>query len=220
MRGRIFFKLPDFIADDDPTAGSEDAGEKPDVTPDNETDDKDETPEEKLISQAELDRIVQKRLKRQEDQLKKQYADYDKIKEEAESFRKLQDEKSTDAERWEKEREKFLSDLRERDEKLSKLERNNLIADLATDRGLPKSLWKRVSGDSEDDIAEDIDSLIKDLGLGDKPKDEGGGKTPRARKALHGGGGEGEDPDPDTDELVSRIPRGPQLRIDKPRSYK
>ena len=47
----------------------------------------------KLISQTELDRILQKRLKRQEDQLLKKYADYDKRVEESEGFRKLQDEK-------------------------------------------------------------------------------------------------------------------------------
>lgn len=212
--------MPDFIADDDSAAESDDAGGKPDSKPDNETvDDKEDQLEEKLISQAELDRILTKRLKRQEDQFKKQYADYDKAKEDAESFRKLQDEKSTDAERWEKERQKFVADLQERDEKLTKLERSNLIADLATERGLPKSFWKRVAGDSEEDIAEDIDSIVKDLNLG-APKDEGGGRTPGNKKSLHGGGGESEDPDPDTDELVSRIPRGPQLRIDKPRSHK
>lgn len=208
-----------FVADDDPIVESEDAGDKPDVTPDNETGGKEDSPDEKLITQAELDRILQKRLKRQEEQLKKQYADYDQKAADAEAYRKLQDEKSTDAERWEKERQKFLTDLQERDEKLTKLERNNLIADLATDRGLPKSLWKRVTGDSEDDIADDIDSLIKDLKLDDKPA-EGGGKTPGNKKSLHGGGGKDEDPDPDTDELVSRIPRGPQLRIDKPRTHK
>lgn len=176
--------------------------------------------DEKFISQKELDRILQKRLKRQEDQLRKKYADYDERLAESESFRKLQEEKATDAERWEKERERLLSSLQERDTELTKLQRQNLIADLASERGLPKSFWKRVQGETEEEIAEDMDSIVKDLGL-DK---SGAGKetTPKAVKktAVYGGGGETEDPEPDTDFIVSKIPRGPQIRVDKPRAFK
>ena len=176
--------------------------------------------EEKFISQKELDRILQKRLKRQEDQLLKKYADYDQRVSESENFRKIQDEKSTDSERWEKERDQLLSSLKERDEKLTRLERENLIADLASEKGLPKGFWKRVQGDDADEIAEDMDSIIKDLGI---KADRGSSKdkTPSTPKgAFYGGGGETEDPDPDTDSIVSKIPRGPQIRVDKPRAYK
>jgi hypothetical protein len=38
--------------------------------------------------------------------------------------------------------------------------------------------------------------------------------------AVYGGGGVTEDPEPDTDAIVARIPRGPQIRVEKPRSYK
>ncbi|MFM8798890.1 MAG: hypothetical protein ACKODT_08030 [Fluviibacter sp.] len=177
--------------------------------------------DEKFISQRELDRILQKRLKRQEDQLLKKYSDYEQRVSDSEAFRKLQDEKATDAERWEKEREKLNALLKERDEKLTTLERSNLIADLASERGLPKSFWKRVQGSTEEEIAEDMDSIIKDLGLDVTP---GEGKTtpkPAGRKAaVYGGGGVTEDPEPDTDAIVARIPRGPQIRVERPRSYK
>jgi hypothetical protein len=174
-----------------------------------------EQAEEKLISQKELDRILQKRLKRQEDQLVKKYSDYEQRVADSEAFRKLQDEKATDAQRWEKERNQLLSSLQERDEKLTKLERSNLIADLASERGLPKSFWKRVQGDNEEEIAEDMDSIIKDLGL-DKDREVSKEKTPSARKksTVYGGGGDTEEPDPDTDSIVARIPRGPQIRVD------
>lgn len=177
--------------------------------------------DEKFISQKELDRILQKRLKRQEDQLLKKYADYDQRVSESENFRKIQDEKSTDSERWEKERDQLLSSLKERDEKLTKLERANLIADLASEKGLPKSFWKRVQGDDADEIADDMDSIIKDLGL-KADREASKEKTPstRTKSAFYGGGGETEDPDPDTDSIVSKIPRGPQIRVDKPRAYK
>lgn len=191
------------------------------ITEDTDTDDDSESAEEKLISQKELDRIVSKRLKRQEDQLTKKYADYEQRVQESENFRKLQDEKATDAERWEKERETLQAALHARDEQLTKLERANLIADLATEKGLPKSFWKRVQGDSEEELAEDMDSIIKDLGL-DKDKDPGKDKTPPRKRGgtVYGGGGDTEDPDPDTDSIVSKIPRGPQLRVEKPRNYK
>ena len=181
----------------------------------------DDGSEEKFISQNELDRILQKRLKRQEDQLLKRYADYEQRVADSEAFRKIQDEKSTDSERWEKERDQLLSSLKERDEKLTKLERSNLIADLASEKGLPKSFWKRVQGDNEDDIADDMDSIIKDLGL-KADREASKEKTPSTRRksAFYGGGGETEDPDPDTDSIVSKIPRGPQIRVDKPRAYK
>lgn len=182
----------------------------------------DEYAEEKFISQKELDRILQKRLKRQEDTLVKKYADYEERVAESENFRKLQSEKATDAERWEKEREKLLASLQERDTELTKLQRANLIADLASERGLPKSFWKRVQGDSEDEIAEDMDSIVKDLGI--KSGDAGKENTPKAsapkKGTVYGGGGETEDPEPDTDYIVSKIPRGPQIRVDKPRAYK
>lgn len=182
-----------------------------------------EAPKDEIrqISQAEFDKIIQNRLKRQEQQLLKKYADYDDRVKESESFRELQAEKATDSERWEKERAKFLSDLQERDTELSKLQRANLVADLATERGLPKSFWKRVQGDTSEEIAEDMDSIISDLGLnkGEDKKDTG--KTTQKRGgSVYAGGGAPEDQDPDTDAVVSNIPRGAQIRVDKSRAYR
>lgn len=196
---------------DEDTTESEEESEEADKA------DKEE-PQEKLISQAELDRVLQKRLKRQEDQLLKKFADYDTLKADAEQFRTLQDEKATDAERWEKEKVQLMASLREKEETLTKLERSTLIADLATERGLPKSFWKRVSGESEEDIAEDIDSIVNDLNLGKKSEEKDGDSkddTPKkkpAPKKVYGGGGESEDPEPDLDKIVAGIPRGPQVR--------
>lgn len=179
------------------------------------------TVDERTLSQADVDKIVQKRLKRQEDALLKKFSDYEQRVQESESFRKLQDEKSTDSQRWEKEREKLMESLKERDSELTKLQRANLIADLASEKGLPKSFWKRVQGENEEQLAEDMDSIIKDLGLDVTPGE--GKTTPKTavrKSAVYGGGGVSEDPEPDTDAIVARIPRGPQLRVEKPRSYK
>lgn len=201
----------------DPVDLSEDASNE-DADQDDSTNDSE--PDEKLISQKELDRILQKRLKRQEEQFQKKLADYDKLKEDAEAFQKLQDEKATDAERWDRERTSLITERDEAKSELTKLQRANLIADLATDKGLPKSFWRRVQGETEEEIAEDIESIVEDLGL-DKDQGSGKGKTPKPRKRqVYGGGGENEDPDPDTDSIVSAVPRGPQFRTEQPRTYK
>lgn len=187
--------------DDNPDAAG-DAG-KPDTT------------DEKLFSQADIDRVLTKRLKRQEEALTKKYADYDSLKEAADAYSKIQDEKATDAERWEKERAKLLADLQDRDTSLNQLQRANLVADLATDAKLPKSFWKRVQGDTEEDIAEDIKSIITDLGIdvsGDG-KDKTPNKAPAKKAPAFGGGDRNPDPEPDTDAIVASIPRGPQLRV-------
>ena len=109
----------------------------------------------------------------------------------SESFRTR---RATDAERWEKEKAQLTTSLMEKDTELTRLQRMNLIAELATERGLPKSFWKRVSGDSEEDIAEDIDSIVHDLNLG-KPEEKAGSSedTPKKKpvpKKVYGGGGE------------------------------
>ncbi len=175
-----------------------------------------EESEEKFVSQKELDRILQKRLKRQEEQFLKKYSDYDDRVKDSEAFRALQDEKATDSERWERERNQLLASLKDREDKLNKLERANLIADLASERGLPKSLWKRVHGETEEEISEDVQSIIDDLGLNkDREESKVTPAAPRKKRgAVFGGGGETDDPDPDTDSLVARIPRGPQIRVD------
>jgi len=181
-----------------------------------------EEPEEKFVSQKELDRILQKRLKRQEEQFQKKYSDYEDRVRESESFRKLQDEKATDAERWERERNQLLANLQDKEDKLTKLERANLIADLASERGLPKSFWKRVQGETEEEIVEDMQSILGDLALTKEAREESKATpAPRKRGAVFGGGGETDDPDPDTDSLVAKIPRGPQIRVDnKARAYR
>src|SRR5689334_4706748 len=94
-------------ADDNSDDSNDDAGQDDSGA----SGDSEAKPEEKLISQEELERILKKRLKRQEDQFNKQFGDYDKLKEAAEAYEKIQSEKSTDAERWEKREKELLASL-------------------------------------------------------------------------------------------------------------
>ena len=196
-----------------------DRDEEPDTQgeePEQEVPDKDKAQSERVFTQDDLDRVVKERLKRQERQIRKQYADYEELKELAEKYREIENEKLSEAERWERERSSLLSRANELEQKLKKVERERLIADLATEAGLPKSLWGRVQGDDEDEIAEDIQALVKDLGLTkDKQQAQDGKSRSGGSKRMYGGGGDHEEPDPDVDAIVARIPRGAQIRIDK-----
>src|SRR5690349_3806829 len=122
-----------------PEDGNEETNDTEGDLPEGDSDQDDasggQSAEEKLISQKELERVLAKRLKRQEDQFLKKYGDYDSLKEAAEAYAKIQDEKATDAERWEREVNSLKAALTDRDEKLTKLERSSLISDLATDKG-------------------------------------------------------------------------------------
>jgi hypothetical protein len=51
----------------------------------------------------------------------------------------------------------------ERGEELTKLQRAGIVRDLADEAGLPKALWGRVHGDTEEEIAADIKELIDGL---------------------------------------------------------
>lgn len=185
-------------------------------------DQSEKTEDEKLIPQSELDRILQKRLKRQEDQLLKKYADYDQLKEAADAYQKIQDEKASDAERWEKRIAAIEAERNSMQSELTKLQRTALVADLAADAGLPKSMWRRVSGETPEEIEEDIADLVNDLGITKGSKEDTPAKrnASKQRREVYGGGGENERPDPDTDAIVAAIPRGPQIRVDKPRVSK
>lgn len=52
----------------------------------------------------------------------------------------------------------------ERDAELARLKRDKLVSDLASEAKLPKKLWDRIRGDTEEDIQADIEDLAKEFG--------------------------------------------------------
>lgn len=93
------------------------------------------------------------------------------------------------------------------EQELSTLKRERLVTDLASEAGLPKKLWRRVTGDNEDDIRADIEDLMDGL-----PKDTVS-LSQKPRENLRGGTIPDEPVvESDPKKIVSSIPRTFQHR--------
>lgn len=100
----------------------------------------------------------------------------------------------------------------ERGEALTKLERKVLVRDLAQDSGLPKKLWDRVSGETEDEIAADIKELVEAL---PPVADPGKGKPPvQAPTVRVSPPGDSSDPELSSDALLASINRNGNPSMD------
>lgn len=93
------------------------------------------------------------------------------------------------------------------EQELTALKRERLVTDIASEAGLPKKLWRRVAGDSEEDIRADIEDLMDGL-----PKDVVS-LSQKPRENLRGGSIPDE-PVVETDpkKIVASIPRTYQIR--------
>lgn len=157
-----------------------------------------------ITSQEAFDKAVGARLAKE----RAKYAGYEDLKAKATKFDELQDANKTETERLQSRAE---AAERERDQ----LKRTHLISDLATDAGLPKKFWKRVSGETREEIEADIADLLDGM---PKPAEPAPPKQPVAittkpRENLRGGGTPDEEPE-ETDPLKladlvprSRLPR-------------
>lgn len=109
-----------------------------------------------IASQEDLDRIIQERLGRE----RSKYQDYDKLKAEAEEYRKIQDKDKTEAQR-----EKDRADAAER--KALELEQRVLKADVASEKGVPAAL---LTGTTKEELEASADALLAFRGEQDKKK--------------------------------------------------
>ena len=114
---------------------------------DNPTPTPDPTPEpEQTFTQADVDRIVAERLKREREATKARYADYDDLKAKADGAKTLED-RVAEIERTAKESEERA-----------------LRAEVANAKGLTPSQAKRLVGSTREELEADADELVKDIG--------------------------------------------------------
>lgn len=85
---------------------------------------------------------------------------------------------------------------------LSTLKRSQLVTELASDAGLPKKFWRRVTGDTQEEIEADIADLMEVF-----PKDTVS-LSQKPRETLRGGS-RPDEPVEETDpkKIVAQIPR-------------
>jgi len=104
-------------------------------------------------SQAELDKIIGERLRRE----REKYADYDEVKRKA-----AEHDKATEAQKTEI--EKATGRATEAETKAAAAERRALVAEVALEKGLTPSQAKRLDGNTRDELVADADDLLKDIG--------------------------------------------------------
>lgn len=131
-----------------------------------------DTPPEQSFSQADVDRIVAERLKREREATRAKYADYDDLKVKAGTATTLEERVA--------EIERQANDSKRRAE----------VAEVANAKGLTPTQARRLVGETREELEADADVLLADLGAqkqqgnhvpreGNPPTPTGGDDTER-----------------------------------------
>ena len=144
----------------------EDTPETPDESPEVRTPsaEKPEAPElefKPIESQEEFDARLKNRLERAERSAEKKSAAA--IKELEAKLKAHEDAKLSEEEKRNKRLTELEKAVQEREEKITELERSKLVSDIASELKLPKKLWGRVVGNTEDEVRADIEDIMSDL---------------------------------------------------------
>jgi hypothetical protein len=131
------------------------------------------------FTQADVDRIVADRLKREREATKAKYGDYDDLKARAEGAKTLEDR------------------VAEIERQAKDSETRALRAEVANAKGLTSSQAKRLVGSTKEELEADADELLKDIGAqkktgnhvpreGNNPKPGGDDETRAFARELFG----------------------------------
>ena len=125
---------------------------------------------EQTFTQADVDRIVADRLKREREATRTKYADYDDLKTKAEGAKTLEDR------------------VAEIEQAARQAEERALRAEVANAKGLTANQAKRLQGSTRDELEADADELLADIGAqkkqGARVPDEG--RAPTTAKGSKG----------------------------------
>jgi len=164
-------------------------------------------PAEKTFTQADLDRLIDERLKRE----RSKFADYDDLKTKADKLAELEAQGKTET-------QKLTDKLAETERRAAAAEARAMRMEVAAEKGLTASQAKRLVGESREDLEADADDLLKTFkpsgangdGAADGAGDGTGGTKPPGRptEKLRGGGDPTEEPPVDIRKVVEGIPRG------------
>lgn len=176
-------------------------------TPDDSDDDDNAAPEVTFKTKADFTKhvngIVQKRLKRET-------AKYEPIVKERDTLKERVGQLSG-ADKDKSQADQQIAALTKQVETLLEYQRNTqrneLVRNIAKDRGLPDEFIARVQGDDEDSITEDVDELVALLNVDAKPAPKRTPKTtkpaPKDAKGGKGSDGKGGADDDDKNDPVA-----------------
>ena len=134
----------------------------PTVTPDPTPD---PTPDQ-TFTQADVDRIVADRLKREREATKAKYADYDDLKAKAGNAVTLEER------------------VAEIEKQAKASEDRALRAEIANAKGLTASQAKRLIGSTREELEADADELLKDIGERESERKKRGNRVPDEGKTT------------------------------------
>lgn len=121
---------------------------------------------DRTFTQADVDRIVADRLRREREQTAQRYADYDALK-----------AKAAEADSSKSDLQKLADRVEAAEKRAADAEAKSLRAEVAQAKGLTAAQAKRLSGTSKEELEADADDLLAAFGgKKDTPKDDGDGK--------------------------------------------
>lgn len=106
-----------------------------------------------ITTQDAFDAAISERIKRERESLNKKYSDYNDLKAKAADYAALQDKVSA--------YDKTVAELQA---KIKGYETNSVKMRIAQEKGIPLELATRLAGESEDDIRQDAETLVKFIG--------------------------------------------------------
>lgn len=151
---------------------------------------------------------VQKRLAREKSKYDPIVEEHAKLKSRVAELEPFEQATQTDSKRWESERATLTSELEQLRDFQTNAQRENLVREIADEKGLPTRFISRVHGNDAESITADIEDLLNVLGDGKatrqpasrQPK-SADGKPPAKGQA---GGGSDED-SIDADAIMKRL---------------
>jgi hypothetical protein len=154
-------------------------------------------PDEKTFTQADVDRIVADRLKREQ----AKYSDYDDLKAKAARFDEAEEKTKSETQR-------LAEANRAAEERAKKAELDSCRMRVAIRKGLTEAQVKRLLGTTEEELEADADELVAafksaDAEAAPQPAPAGG----RPKEKLRPGAVADAEPDPDPAQVLNAIPR-------------
>jgi hypothetical protein len=122
-----------------------------------------------ITTQDQFDAAIGDRLKRERDSLTKKYGDYDDLKNKVADYEKQISDLGKTIESSSKKYAGYDKTLAELQSKVKGYETSSVKRRVAHDAGIPYELADRISGETEEDIRRDAESLAKFLGSKNPP---------------------------------------------------
>jgi hypothetical protein len=148
-------------------------------------------PEEKTFSQADLDRIVAERLKREQGK----YSDYADLKAKASKLDEIEEKTKSESER-------LAERVAAAERRAIEAEAKVLRVDVAKEKGISNHRW--LSGNTREELEASAAEYLADH----PPANDNGPAPAKPVEDLRGGGEPAEGPEPDIRKIVESIPRG------------